>query len=231
MSHRTRQRLLLFVGVLGLAVLMLSLFGGPSGSAHAANSANEPLSADERILMDQVSGYLNGLEHLQGAFLQVAPGGGLSEGQFYLRRPGRLRFEYQPPTELLVVADGTWVTIQEEGFGAPQRYPISATPLSLLLEPDVDLKRDAKILKVERRPGLLQITLAATDEETPGELTLVFDDPSLQLRQWVIKDAQGLQTTIALRNVQTGIRADNALFTVGDTLKPVIGLGGGKARR
>lgn len=221
-SDRTRHRLLLAAAAIGIALLLATLLAAPLGGADAKTAA-QPLSARDQAVMDRISGYLNGLEHLQGTFLQIAPDGGLAEGRFYLRRPGRLRFEYTPPSPLLVVADGTWLIVQEDDFAAAQRYPIGATPLNLLLQSDVDLKNDAEILKVEQQPGLVRVTLADSSGEAPGELTLIFDEPNLQLRQWVVKDAQGLQTTVALRDIQTGIKADNSLFTIKESARPAIG--------
>ncbi|MEQ9146154.1 MAG: outer membrane lipoprotein carrier protein LolA [Parvibaculaceae bacterium] len=210
-----RHRNLLLAALAGVALLALALLTPLVGaSAHAAT-----LSPRDRADIDRITGYLNSIEHLQGGFLQVGPDGSISEGTFYLRRPGRLRFDYAPPVELLVVADGTWVIVKEEDYAA-QRYPIGATPLNLLLASDVDLRRAAEVRAVNREPGLLRVTLADPSGEAPGDLTLVFDEPNLQLRQWIVRDAQGLQTTIALRNIEQGVKADNSLFTVRESLTP-----------
>jgi outer membrane lipoprotein-sorting protein len=210
-----RHRNLLLAALAGVALLALALLTPLVGaSAHAAT-----LSPQDRADIDRITGYLNSIEHLQGGFLQVGPDGSISEGMFYLRRPGRLRFDYAPPVELLVVADGTWVIVKEEDYAA-QRYPIGATPLNLLLASDVDLRRAADVRAVNREPGLLRVTLADPSGEAPGDLTLVFDEPNLQLRQWIVRDAQGLQTTIALRNIEQGVKADNSLFTVRESLTP-----------
>ncbi len=216
-AAHARHRTLVLAAIAGLAILLLALLT-PLAGANAAQ-VGATLSAQDRADVNRVTSYLNTLEHLQGGFLQVGPDGSITEGMFYLRRPGRLRFEYAPPTELLVVADGTWVIIKEGSYAA-QRYPIGATPLSLLLAADIDLLRSSNIRTVNREPGLLRVTLADPNGEAPGDLTLVFDEPELQLRQWIVRDAQGLQTTIALRNVQRGVKAANDLFTVREELTP-----------
>ncbi len=203
----------MLAAIAGVAILALAVLA-PLAGAQAA-----PLGPQDRADIDRITGYLNSIEHLQGGFLQVGPDGSITEGMFYLRRPGRLRFEYAPPTELVVVADGTWVIVKEEDY-TPQRYPIGATPLNLLLASDVDLARSSDVREVKREPGLLRVTLADPSGEAPGDLTLVFDEPQLQLRQWIVRDAQGLQTTIALRNIEGGIKADNALFVVRDEQRP-----------
>ncbi len=213
MREKARTRTLVLAALAGVAILALAVLT-PLAGAQAA-----PLAPQDRADVDRITGYLNSIDHLQGGFLQVGPDGSITEGMFYLRRPGRLRFEYAPPTELVVVADGTWVIVKEEDYTA-QRYPIGATPLNLLLASDVDLGKSSDVREVKRDPGLLRVTLADPRGEAPGDLTLVFDEPQLQLRQWIVRDAQGLQTTIALRNIERGIKADNALFVVRDEQRP-----------
>lgn len=212
-----RHRALVFAAIAGLAILMAALLT-PLASAQA-EAVPGLRGSQDRADIDRVTGYLNSIDHLQGGFLQVGPDGSISEGMFYLRRPGRLRFEYAPPADLLVVADGTWVIVKEEDYAA-QRYPIGATPLNLLLSADIDLAKETDVQTIIREPGLLRVTLADPSGEAPGDITLVFDEPNLQLRQWIVRDAQGLQTTIALRNVQSGIHADNDLFVLREGQTP-----------
>jgi len=219
--NRIRQLMLTAAALLGFAILAATV---ATAGAHAAeaNSANNDLSASDRADLTRVDNYLSGLTNLQGNFLQVGPDGSLAQGKFYLRRPGRMRFEYNPPEKLLVVADGTWVAVKD-GFSAAQRYPLGSTPLGILLDDHVDLAKEVKVLAVEHQPGALRITLADKHDNAPGNITLVFDEPDLQLRQWIVTDAQGLQTTVALRNIQSGIHADNALFVLKSDQRPTIG--------
>ena len=219
--NRIRQLMLTAAALLGLAILAATV---ATAGAHAAeaNATNADLSASDRADLTRVDNYLSGLTNLQGNFLQVGPDGSLAQGKFYLRRPGRMRFQYDPPEKLLVVADGTWVAVKD-GFSAAQRYPLGSTPLGILLDDHVDLAKEVKVLAVERQPGALRITLADKNDNAPGNITLVFDAPDLQLRQWIVTDAQGLQTTVALRNIQSGIRADNALFVLKTDQRPSVG--------
>ena len=217
--NRIRQLMLTAAALLGLAILAATV---ASAGAHAAETSANDLSTADRADLSRVDAYLSGLTSLQGHFLQVGPDGSLAQGEFYLRRPGRMRFEYEPPEKLLVVADGTWVAVKD-GFSATQRYPIGATPLGILLDEHVDLAREVKVLALERQPGALRVTLADKSGNAPGNITLVFDEPALQLRQWIVTDAQGLQTTVALRNIQSGIQADNALFVLKTEQRPTVG--------
>lgn len=226
-SRRYRQMMLaaaalIGIGVLALAVATASAPAHADEAAQAGASGAQVLAANDKADLDRVSAYLDGLTDMQGNFLQVGPDGSLAEGKFYLRRPGRLRFEYTPPTKMLVVADGTWVAVKDSSSAA-QRYPIGSTPLGILLSRHVNLAEDTKVLSVERQPGVLRVKLQDKSGNAPGDLTLVFDEPNLQLRQWVVTDAQGLQTTVALRQVQSGIHADNALFVLNDEQRPGIG--------
>ncbi|MBI1260286.1 MAG: outer membrane lipoprotein carrier protein LolA [Rhizobiales bacterium] len=216
-NNRLRQYVLVALAIVGLSLLVATLL-----SAGARQAQAEPLSTSDSSALQEVTDYLQGVKNMQGDFLQIGPDGSIAEGKFYLRRPGRLRFEYNPPSDLLVVADGIWVGIKE-GSGPPQRYPLGSTPLNLLLDETVDLTRDTRIISVDRQPGVLRVTLADKTNKAPGEITLVFDEPRLQLRQWVVTDAQGLQTTVALRNIQTGINAANELFVMRDEQRPFGG--------
>lgn len=229
--HRQRQRMLVAVALIGLGLLFVTMLTAGSRSASAetlevvpavetSDAAPQALTDEEAIA--QASAYLASLENMQGDFLQVGPDGSVTEGKFYLRRPGRMRFEYNAPENLLVVADGTWVAVKDSAAPA-QRYPIASTPLSLFLARDINLSENARVLGVARQPGALLITIADRSGEAPGQITLIFDQPRMQLRQWVVTDAQGLQTTVALRNVETGIRADNSLFVLRDAQRPEIG--------
>ena len=225
-NHRARQRMLYAAAVIGLGLLFVTVVtAGGRAQAETGMQAAESVAAgdasDAQAIAD-ASAYLSALDSMQGDFLQVGPDGSVTEGKFYLRRPGRLRFEYNAPENLLVVADGTWVAVKASAAPA-QRYPIASTPLGLILAQNVDLTKSARVLKVENQPGALLVTLADRSGEAPGQITLIFDQPRMQLRQWVVTDAQGLQTTVALRNIQTGVRADNALFVLRDEQRPTIG--------
>jgi outer membrane lipoprotein-sorting protein len=226
-NRRIRQMTLAAAALLGVGILALAIMTAGSRTAHAAETAaraagEAALNDSDRADLDRVSAYLSNLNEMQGNFLQVGPDGSLAEGKFYLRRPGRLRFEYTPPQQMLVVADGTWVAVKD-GFSATQRYPLGSTPLGILLSRHVNLAEEVRVLSVERQPGVLRVKLQDKSGNAPGDLTLVFDEPSLQLRQWVVTDAQGLQTTVALRGVQSGIHADNALFVLKDEQRPGVG--------
>jgi outer membrane lipoprotein-sorting protein len=190
---------------LGLAGL------GVTGIAPAA--AQPQFTADQLSDLERVNQYLNGLGFLQGRFIQVSDtGGGFSEGTFYMAERTRLRFEYDPPIPLTFISDGTFVGIANDELETTSQYPIGATPLRVLLRRNVDLTEDANITDVERLPGQLRVVATEDGGIAQGELTMVFSDPGMELRQWIIVDAQGRRTTIALRDVQEVDSLDDDLF-------------------
>lgn len=184
--------------------------------AAAAPVASAALSGADMRDLARISNYLNGLSTLEGNFVQVGPDGTLSEGRFYMRRPGRLRFEYRPPNPALVVADGTWVGVYDKRLNTLDRYPLSETPLGILLKKRIDLRKEGVVQSIERGDGLLRVK--AIDPKNPerGSLTLIFADNPLELRQWVVVDAQGLVTTVALSEVRTNVKLDPELFFIED---------------
>jgi len=191
-----------FAAALGLSAL---------GAAPAM--AQTEFSAEQINDLQRVNEYLNGLGFLQGRFIQVSDtGGGFSEGTFYMAERTRLRFEYDPPIPLTFISDGTFVGIANAELETTSQYPIGATPLRVLLRRNVDLTADANVTAVERLPGQLRVVATEDDGIAQGELTMVFSDPGMELRQWIIVDAQGRRTTIALRDVQEVNSLDNALF-------------------
>jgi outer membrane lipoprotein-sorting protein len=164
----------------------------------------------------RISNYLNATETLRGEFVQVDPDSVVAEGEFSMRRPGRIRFEYDPPNTALVVADGFWVAVIDRADGGVDRYPLNDTPLSLLLKEDVDLRREGWVRAIDRSDGQLAVT--ARDPEAPdqGDITLIFSENPLELRQWVVRDAQGRATTVALRDVRVNVPVEAAEFVIRD---------------
>jgi outer membrane lipoprotein-sorting protein len=171
--------------------------------------------ADARDLA-RISNYLNGVKTMEGNFVQIGHDGELSEGLFYLRRPGRIRFEYQPPNPALVVADGTWVGVYDTRLNTLDRIPLKSTPLHLLLRKKVDLRKENAVRSIERAAGLMRVTAIDPDEPDQGSITMVFAENPLELRQWIVVDPQGLTTTVALSEMRSNVKLDNNLFFIED---------------
>ena len=190
-----------------LAAALLALACGP------ALAQNRLSGADARDLA-RISNYLNATSTLQGSFVQVDADAVVSSGSFYMRRPGRLRFEYESPNPALVIADGFWVAVVDRRDGAVDRYPLSETPLNLLLSENVDLRREGTVQRVERKQGQLAVTARDPASPDQGQIVMIFSENPLELRQWVIIDAQGRQTTVALRDMRTNVQIPAARFVI-----------------
>jgi len=166
--------------------------------------------SDDEVV-DRLIGYIEDLDTLQGDFTQIAPSGAVSSGRFYLRRPGLLRFEYDPPTPLLIVANGGLVYVRDEALETPDSYPVGKTPLKFLLRREFD-RDDAQIVSVDRGVDTVAVTFASSEEETEGELTVIARAPEMTLTRWIVRDLQNGITVVSLDNVQEGIRLANRLF-------------------
>ncbi len=168
----------------------------------------------------RISNYLNAIGTLEGTFVQVDPEAVVSTGAFAMRRPGRIRFEYEPPNPAVIIADGFWVGVIDRRDGKVDRYPLSETPLNLLLKADVDLRREGAVTEVTRRDGQIAVTAIDPGRNAQGSITLIFGENPLELRQWVVTDGQGRQTTVALRDMRTNVTIAPSKFVIEDNLEP-----------
>ena len=165
--------------------------------------------------LDRISAYMNAMKTLKGGFVQIGPDGQTDEGVFYIDKPGRMRFEYHAPNPVLIVSDGSTVAVQNKKLNTVDTYPLFSTPLSLILSDDLNLKKNPSVAGISREPGELIVNARAASSKMNGNLTLVFtSSPNLELRQWTIVDAQGLSTTVSLRDLQPGAQIDPSLFTL-----------------
>lgn len=160
----------------------------------------------------RISAYLNAMTTVEGDFVQIAPDGAVSDGKFWIRRPGRIHFEYTPPNPTMVVADGTWVVVYDKRDCSKQTVPLSETPLNILLKERVNLRDENAVTGIEASDGQMRVTAIDPGAPERGSMTMVFSDNPLELRQWTITDGEGQTTTVALSNMKQGVKADPALF-------------------
>ncbi|MCH8181769.1 MAG: outer membrane lipoprotein carrier protein LolA [Proteobacteria bacterium] len=170
------------------------------------------LSAQDKADISRVEDLLNGIQTLQARFTQLSDNGGTAEGVFYLQRPGRLRFEYDPPTPILIVGTGKTIVFYDSRLGQVTYVPIKSTPLGFLVDETISFSGDTEVVRVDREPGALAITLADKKGRRDGTITLIFSDSPLRLRMWRVTDAQGKVTTIALSGMRTNLTLDAELF-------------------
>ncbi len=173
------------------------------------------LTNDQRAIVERVNGYLSGVQTLTGNFIQVGPDGSRTQGDFFISKPGRVRFEYDDPSPIELIADGSSVVVRDRRLATQDVYPLSQTPLRFLLADHVDLTKDTHLVSVFADDVFVTVVV----EERNGivgtsRLMIMFSAKDMQLKQWTVTDPQGYDTTIAVYNLDTSKRPDPALFKI-----------------
>lgn len=214
------------------AVLALSLLS--AGAAHA-QKAGDPvpvqgpaidvperptpramgIGPEQRAAIERVERYLDDIGTLKARFAQTDNRGGFATGTLYIQRPGRMRLEYDPPTPILMVANGTFLIYRDKELDQTSHILLSNTPFGALLRKDVSL-HDAGVMvtEVKRTGEFLHVTVVQSDEVGAGSLTLTFSEDPLRLREWTTVDPQGTVVRVALLAPQRGVALDDSLFKV-----------------
>lgn len=189
--------------------------GGPAWNAKVETPAGVELDAKQMALVGKVSAYFNSLNNLKGAFVQTAPDNKRMRGRFFVKKPGRLRFEYALPSKQLIISDGEMVAIQDLDINSDDRIALDQTPFRLLLKKDVDLLRDARISDVQEADDIAVVTLQDKSADAPGRIKLFLSKvPELELKEWVTTDAQGLDTRLEVSSLVKSEEIDVALFKI-----------------
>jgi len=173
------------------------------------------LTPEQRTIIERVNSYLSNMQTLQGKFVQVGPDGSRSQGMFFISKPGRVRFEYDEPSTIELIADGQSVVVRDRKLATQDVYPLSQTPLRFLLSDNVDLARDAGLVAVYAD----DVFITAVVEEKNGlvgtsRLMIMFSAKDMQLKQWTVTDPQGFDTTVAVYNLDASKAADPAKFRI-----------------
>jgi outer membrane lipoprotein-sorting protein len=176
----------------------------------AARGAGAALPPD---VVARVEDHLNGIRTLRADFTQVAPDGQTSTGKVYIKRPGRLRFEYDPPEKLLMVARDWRLVVHDGRADQTSTVPVDKTPLGLLLNEEIRLGGPVTIRSLAEISGELHLSVFQSAEPGRGELTLIFGLEPLELRRWEVLDAQGKRTRVILENVETNVPLEDRLFS------------------
>ena len=201
----------------GFVLLLTVLTAQPTALAQAVNAAQLPVLSDaDQAALVAVTRYLNGLRTLKARFVQIGPDGAITQGTMWLQRPGRMRFEYDKPSPLLLVAGNGTVVFHDSTLDQTTNIPVGNTPLGLLLANTITLSGDVTLTDFQRSPGGLQLTLMRTKTPGDGSLTLTLNTSPLALTGWSVVDAQGRETRIRISAVQLGGTFDQALFTFVD---------------
>lgn len=189
---------------------MRTLFAAVLSAAVLLFAASWPAWAQTGV--PEIEKYLNSLRTLKARFVQSNPNGSIVHGTLYLRRPGRMRFEYDPPSQLKIVADGFQVTMWDPTTKDFGQWPIGWTAASFLVRDQLSLSGDLRVEKLERVNGLIEATMSQTKKPQEGKVIVRFAENPLALRGWTIIDGRGSQVAVALSDLQTGVQLADSLF-------------------
>jgi len=180
----------------------------PSSTTTGFNSA-------QRAQVDKVSAYLSSIQQLVGDFVQIGPDGSRVRGEFYIQKPGRVRFDYEPPSRIEIIADGQSVVVRDRKLATQDLYPLSQTPLRFLLSERIDLLKETNIVGVRADDTFVTVTIEETQPLIgTSRLVMMVGAKDFKLKQWTITDPQGYDTTVAVSNLDNSKRPDPSLFKI-----------------
>jgi outer membrane lipoprotein-sorting protein len=205
-------------GVSGIAAGLKSLFHldkQPEPPPAPAATTTVALNPTQRTQIDKISSYLSSVQQLVGNFVQVGPDGSRVKGEFYIQKPGKVRFEYDPPSPIEIIADGQSVVVRDRKLATQDLYPLSQTPLRFLLSERIDLAKETNIVGI--RADDVFVTIIIEERQAligTSRLMMMVGAKDFQLKQWTITDPQGYDTTVAVSNLDTSKRPDPNLFKI-----------------
>lgn len=232
MSARMTAKLA-FLAMLGLAPSLASAQDAKKGvvppNPVGANSGNWTQSVNKEAaiageefdkkqidLIQKVNVYFNQMSDLKGQFVQTGADNKRMRGKFFVKRPGKFRFDYGLPSKLVVLSDGEYLVIQDFDINTDQRHPLDQTPFRILLRKDVDLLRDARISEIQEVDDVISMAVQDKSPDNPGRIKLFLAKrPGLELKEWITTDTQGLETRIELTDVSKAENLDPGLFKPG----------------
>ncbi|MGE4351143.1 MAG: outer membrane lipoprotein carrier protein LolA [Bdellovibrionales bacterium] len=209
---------------LALFLLPLALTLAPFPvAAQAVNAPIKPAQLTEKETADvsRIETYLNDLRSVEANFLQVSDNGSLRHGHIAIQRPGKMRVTYDPPDKDFIVADGTFVHMWDDELGQQTSVPVGDGIAEFILSDPIKLSGDVVITRYVRYPAKIELSLVSKKEPGEGELTLVFEDRPLQLRQWKVLDPQGRTTGVSLEQPREGVTFADGTFSF---VSPKLGL-------
>ena len=177
--------------------------------------------ANQKAQAAKISAYLSSLQSLVGNFVQVGPDGTRTKGDFYIQKPGKVRFEYDPPTPIEIIADGSSLAVRDRNLATQDIYPLSQTPLRFLLSDRIDLMKDTNVVNVTADDVFISVTIEEKQALIgTSRLMLMIGAKDGQLKQWTVTDPQGYDTTVAVYNLDSTKKIDPSLFKIDFTKYP-----------
>src|SRR5580704_10472972 len=184
-----------------------------NGKSNRPATDPSTFDAKQRALVNRVSAYLTSVQVLTGNFVQIGPDGRRATGHLFIQKPGKVRFEYDPPSPIDIIADGQQVVVRDRQLATQDLYPLSQTPLRFLLADHIDLLQDSNVVGVTADETFVSVMIEEKQAFVgTNHLLMMFDAKDFKLKQWTITDVQGFDTTIAVSNLDTSKRPDPSLF-------------------
>ncbi len=200
----------------------------PIGAGWEAETLVQPNTADDEItdtealeIIERVDAYFNHLKKVKADFVQFDGNNKGKSGDFYFKRPGKVRFDYDRPSRMKIISNGEYLAVENHDLRTSDRYSLDSTPFKLLLSEQVDLLNDARILSIDKGEDVLILTMEDKSGESAGQIRLFFHtDPELKLASWIITDAQGVQTRVDISELQRDVELSAELFEFSDIGMP-----------
>ena len=211
MPSAGRLRVLFAAGLLAAGLLAAAMAAAPQVQAAAGGGAHD---TERREVVAAVEGWLGGLSTLRARFIQNDSEGTAAAGVVMLRRPGLMRFEYEPPGTLELVSNGAFLVVVDHQLRQINNIPLHLTPLSVLAAERVDIEGTYEVTGTRRTERVVEITIRSREDPDAGSLRLSFTRSPLMLRQWLITDAQGVEVRVSLFEIEQGIELKRSLFSV-----------------
>jgi outer membrane lipoprotein-sorting protein len=182
--------------------------------ANAAKLQAMQITPDIKASADRINAYFNSFQTLRGELVQTSPRGRSAKGVFFIAKPGKLRFEVEPPTPYIMASDGKWLTLTNKKMNKGDQFPLSKTPLRLLVSNKLDLLKEADVVGFEQNGGITSIALSDKKGSIAGQIVLVFDETQDVLQQWIIIDGKGQRTTVELGKLEKDVKINPKLFQI-----------------
>jgi len=198
----------MMIGRMAAAAMAVLLFGlGSAGPARA-------LSADERTQLAAIEKYVNSLTTVKTRFSQTAPNGQSAKGMIYLQRPGKLRIDFDPPSDVQIITTRLWLVVYEGKNAEPQNYPLDSTPAGILVRKEIKFGGDLTVKSVRQEKGVVRVRLIRTRNPNQGSMTLIFGAEPMKLIGWIVADAQNQRTIVRLSGTQVGVKLGPETFAL-----------------
>ncbi len=172
------------------------------------------LTDAERARLAEIEKYVNSLTTVKTRFTQIAPNGQSAKGTIYLQRPGKLRIDFDPPSQVQIITTRLWLVVYEGKNIEPQNYPLDSTPAGILVRKEIKFGGDLKVTSVATAKGVVRVRLIRARNPNQGSMTLVFGTEPLKLLGWVVADAQNQRTIVRLSDTEAGIKLSPDTFTL-----------------